>query len=279
MTLSAVQAGAYLHHLALESADPEGLAGFYGRAMDMAVRRAGTHEWRAEGPRRRIVALRGESRRLAYAGFACNGAEGLAALRARATEAGLPVLDSPSPYFADGAFAVRDPNGNTICFGLARAPETPRQGMHGPIQHLTLASQRVEATYEFFCNKLGFTLTDRVLDDAGGLKTFFCTSSHEHHTIACFETSVTGIDHHCYEVGRWELIRDYCDRWAELDIPVIWGPGRHGPGNNLFAFIEDPDGNKVEISAELEVIQDREPGVWPMREKTLNQWGKAIIRT
>ena len=59
----------------------------------------------------------------------------------------------------------------------------------------------------------------------------------------------------------------------------MWGPGRHGPGNNLFVFIEDPDGNWIEISAELEIIQDRLIKDWPQEEKTLNLWGKAILRS
>jgi hypothetical protein len=59
----------------------------------------------------------------------------------------------------------------------------------------------------------------------------------------------------------------------------MWGPGRHGPGNNLFAFIEDPDGNWIEVSAELEVVCDREIRDWPQAERTLNLWGNAILRS
>jgi hypothetical protein len=58
----------------------------------------------------------------------------------------------------------------------------------------------------------------------------------------------------------------------------MWGPGRHGPGNNLFVFIEDPDGNWIEISAELEVIYGRPAKEWPHAPYTLNQWGTAIMR-
>ena len=53
--------------------------------------------------------------------------------------------------------------------------------------------------------------------------------------------------------------------------------GRHGPGNNLFIFIEDPDGNWIEISAELEVIHDRQVKVWKHEPKTLNLWGPHSI--
>jgi hypothetical protein len=63
-------------------------------------------------------------------------------------------------------------------------------------------------------------------------------------------------------------------------IPLKWGPGRHGPGNNLFFFIHDTDGNWVEISAELEVVKpDRAVGAWPHEERTLNRWGIGLLRS
>ena len=60
---------------------------------------------------------------------------------------------------------------------------------------------------------------------------------------------------------------------------MIWAPGRHGPGNNLFVFIEDLDKNWIEISAELESVIDRETNDWPQSPRTLNKWGKAIMRS
>ena len=58
--------------------------------------------------------------------------------------------------------------------------------------------------------------------------------------------------HHAYESEDWNLIRDWADHLVSLDVKIAWGPGRHGPGNNLFSMINDTDGNWVELSAELE---------------------------
>ena len=127
------------------------------------------------------------------------------------------------------------------------------------MQHVVFASLNVEAFRSFYCDKLGFSLTDRVLHDDGSLATCFFTSNHEHHTLACFLADRQGIDHHCYEAGEWNYIRDWCDHFADQDIPLVWGPGRHGPGNNLFAFVNDPDGNWVEVSAELETVRTNPP--------------------
>ena len=50
------------------------------------------------------------------------------------------------------------------------------------------------------------------------------------------------------------------------------------PGNNLFIFIVDPDGNWIEMSTELEEVDDRPVKEWPHTERTLNLWGKGLLR-
>ena len=75
-------------------------------------------------------------------------------------------------------------------------------------------------------------------------------------------------------------IRDWADRMGKLGIALWWGPGRHGPGNNLFFMVEDPDGYKVEFSAELELIPKEVPyRTWPHEQRTLNLWGSAWMRS
>ena len=110
------------------------------------------------------------------------------------------------------------------------------------------------------------------------ITTCFFRSNKEHHSLACFKAKNVGIDHHSYEVGKWKLIRDWCDYISKRRLKLFWGPGRHGPGNNLFVFFEDCDGNKIELSAELELIKNRKFLDWPHKERTLNLWGKSYLR-
>ena len=278
MTLTAVTAGAYLHHIALMTDRPEALAAFYGQALDMDADQVGDDEWHCVGDGRRIAFLRGTPRTLAYAGFACRDHDGLASLRDRATAEGLPIVDAPGSFFAADAFAVRDPDGNTIAFGLSNDHAPAPSGLRGPLQHLALATFDVDALEDFYHRRLGFAVSDRVRRDNGEITTAFVRSNHEHHTVAFFKSDRQGIDHHSYEAGEWNTLRDWADRFAAFRLPLIWGPGRHGPGNNLFIFIEDPDGNRIEVSAELEVVHDRPVKDWPHEERTLNLWGPAIMR-
>jgi hypothetical protein len=62
-------------------------------------------------------------------------------------------------------------------------------------------------------------------------------------------------------------------------VPIWWGPGRHGAGNNLFFMVKDPDGNNVEISAELEIMAKGQEGKrWAGGQKAINLWGQVWIR-
>jgi catechol-2,3-dioxygenase len=279
MSLSALQASAYLHHLHLTSADPERLAAFYGAVMNMRSEPGPNGSIVLRGPARRLLISAGEPKRFPHAGFALRDRAGLDGLRERAREKGLTPQTFETIFFESDSFRVADPDGNVVAFGLAVA-DAELQGhfLTGPIQHLTLASRDIEAIEEFYAGKLGFGVSDRVLSDGGKLMTSFMRGNHEHHNLACFYQDRRGVDHHSYEVGEWDRIRDWCDHFARHDVQLMWGPGRHGPGNNLFAFIVDPDGNWIEISAELEVIHDRQVKNWRHEERTLNLWGKGILR-
>ncbi len=275
---TAVRAGAYLHHLQFQTPDPAGLAAFYGRALDMAVSALPDGRFLCQGPLRRMLFTKGAAKQLDFGAFATRDRAGLDEIRARAAAGGVAILASPSPLFGDEAFAVRDPDGTTIVFGLGQA-EPASQGLRGPLQHLTLATHDVAAIEDFYVEKLGFLVSDRVRKPDGTVATCFMRSNHEHHTLACFKADRQGVDHHSYEAGDWSVIKDWCDRMGGLEIPIVWGPGRHGPGNNLFIFIDDPDRNWIEISAELEVMYDRPVKEWPHAERTLNLWGRGILRS
>jgi catechol 2,3-dioxygenase len=279
MSLTALQASAYLHHIQLCSPAPEQLAEWYARAMDMKMETLSDDLWMTSGPARQVLFSRGDAKKLAHAGFAVRDAESLRGLRERAEAMGISPRTMDAALFQPGAFSVTDPDGNTIVFGLARSQDVRGlKGIRGPIQHLTLASMDIQAIEDFYAGKLGFGVSDRVVNEEGKVMTCFMRGNHEHHNLACFYQNRQGIDHHSYEAGEWDTIRDWSDHLAGEDIQLYWGPGRHGPGNNLFIFIVDPDGNWIEISAELEVVHDRPVKIWPHRERTLNLWGRGVLR-
>jgi catechol 2,3-dioxygenase-like lactoylglutathione lyase family enzyme len=268
---------ARLHHLRRDSAQPERLARFYGELLGDRVEALPGASWLVAGRGRRLVVGQGAPGSapgaVPYFALQMQDAAHLAAYRRslKTTE------DFSSPLFAEGAFSVTDPDGRRVAFGLTRESSSGN-GMTARLQHFVCATTQLPEMLEFYSG-LGMLESDRVLDDQA-LSAVFLRSDPEHHSFAAFRAPESRPDHHCYETGGWLDIRDWADRMGRLRIPLWWGPGRHGPGNNLFFMIEDPDGHKVEFSAELELLPREAPHrTWPHEQRTLNLWGSAWMRS
>jgi catechol 2,3-dioxygenase-like lactoylglutathione lyase family enzyme len=270
---------ARLHHLRRDSAEPERLARWYGDLLDDRVEALPDGEWLVHGHQRRLVVGRGQAGAVPMIALAMRDAAHLAAYAATLDAAGVRREPAASSLFQAGAWSVTDPDGRRVLFGLpVRAPGVPGR-LHGRLQHFVCASTRVPEMLGFWRDKLGARESDRVLEGED-LAAVFLRSDPEHHSFATFRAPESRPDHHCYETAGWMDIRDWGDRMAKLRIPLWWGPGRHGPGNNLFFMVEDPDGHKVEFSAELELMtEDAAYRTWPHEQRTLNLWGSAWMRS
>ena len=270
---------ARLHHLRRDSREPERLARFYGELLGDRVEALPNGEWLVQGHGRRLIVGGGASAAVPYFALALRDAAQLADYAAALGRLGVAREPSPSPLFADGAFAVSDPDGRQVVFGLPVRASGIQSALAGRLQHFVCASTRVPEMLAFYRDTLGASESDRVLENEE-ISAVFLRSDPEHHSFATFRAPESRPDHHCYETSSWNDIRDWGDRMASLRIPLWWGPGRHGPGNNLFFMIEDPDGHKVEFSAELELMS-REAAfrTWPHEQHTLNLWGSAWMRS
>lgn len=272
---------ATLHHIALASPDPRALAAFHARALGLSVTEC-EQGLLGMGPQRRTYFVSGPAKALAFAAYAVADERELEALSGRLTAAGV-AFDSAEEtgLLVEGAIGARDPDGNRILFGIP-LPDSAlaSDALPARLQHVVVASRDAARLACFYQDVFGFGLSDEVRGTDGALMTAFLRCSEEHHSFAAFQASSDRFDHHCYEAGEWNLIRDWGDHFAREHIKVEWGPGRHGPGNNLFMFIHDCDGNWLEISAELEVVApDRPVGQWAHEQRTLNYWGSAPLRT
>jgi catechol 2,3-dioxygenase len=279
---------ARLDHIRLDSNDARGLADFYCATLGFAAAPLADGSRLLQAPGRRLVI--GDDARAGqpYSAFRLANPTQLAALRDYLAGRGVARLASPSPLFADGAFAVRDPDGRLVVFGLTRddlAPMPSGDGaatLPGRLQHVVVASPRLPEMIRFYEDALGFVPSDYVHESGGNRAptVAFYRCDPEHHSFAVFRADESRPDHHAYEASCWNDIRDWADHMASHGIKLWWGPGRHGPGNNLFFMIKDPQGYLIEISAELEIVPDAvEKRSWPHEERTLNLWGPGFMRS
>jgi hypothetical protein len=270
---------ARLHHLRRDSTEPERLARFYGELLGDRVEALPGAQWLVQGHGRHLIVGHGAKGAVPYFALAMRDAAQLSGYAAALGRLGVAREASPTPLFGDGAFAVTDPDGRRVVFGLPAADSANEKSMTARLQHFVCASVRVPQMLSFYRDSLGARESDRVLEGER-IAAVFLRSDPEHHSFATFEAPESRPNHHAYETSGWMDIRDWGDRMASLRIPLWWGPGRHGPGNNLFFMIEDPEGHKVEFSAELELMpQEAAYRSWPHEQRTLNLWGSAWMRS
>lgn len=270
-----------LDHIKIQCDDPQSVANFYARALQMKCERLQDTDLVCRGRERRVVFGKGEQNQLGFASFVTSDAAQLKAIRDRVESKGHECGPSHSPLFTrEDAFSVKDPDGNIFNFSAAdEADQEEHDGMVARLQHVVVKSRNIEGLLAFYTDVVGFTLSDRVETPEGELKACFLRGDNEHHCVAIFGGSSDCLDHHSYEVGTWDLIRDWGDHLSDEYIKIMWGPGRHGAGNNLFFMFDDPEKNWIELSAELEIVTDRPVEIWEHTERSLNLWGKGHIRT
>lgn len=124
----------------------------------------------------------------------------------------------------------------------------------------------------FLIDVLTFRITDTL-----GQRVSWLRCDTDHHGIALVDAKKTELHHYAFELENWSAIERYCDHLAFLGERLVWGPGRHGPGRNLFTYLPDPDETIVEAYADLLVVPDDasyRPIDWSVRgESALNLWG------
>lgn len=177
------------------------------------------------------------------------------------------------------ALSFFDPDGHRI--ELHGRIDRSGEGMGEPgrrpvrVHHVTVTTPNVPALAAFYGEVLGFAVSDRM-----GERFVWLRCNREHHTVAIVQGPSGGLDHYCYEVSCWNDLKTWCDELAAGSVPMSWGPGRHGPGNNLFIMFDDTDGTHIELSCEMERFWDDRaqyagPRVWAADERTVNLWGPA----
>ncbi|NDZ18330.1 glyoxalase [Variovorax sp. WS11] len=272
-----MEIGASLATLELYSSDPAAMADFYGRTFRLHCEQTGESiACSADG--RHLKVFAGRAGQLRRAVFRFQSRSDFDAHRSLLSTREIQL----SELEAD-CYTVADPDGRWITFLAPEVDRTvpPAQGpLRARLQHFALRSPTPAKLVEFFVNGLGFVLSDSVFDAAGDLTAAFMRTDSEHHSLAVFRAPEARFDHFSCEAPDWQQLRDWADHMARTGTNLAWGIGRHGPGNDTFLMVRDPEGNMGEISAELEVCQPGRPaGVWPHRPQTLNQWGVAIMRS
>ena len=275
-------------HIGFTVPNIDDAADFYGRTVGLTIQDtlAGGGLRLGWGFGHHVLDLFEGPKGLAYYGFEVRDDYGIEGIAKRLVAAGHEVTDL-DPTVVDNAvgapsgISVVDPDGTPVHFHcpVHRQGENAADPGRRPIkfQHTTLGTDNVAAMVSFFVDTVGFRISDQ-LDDG---KFAWLRSDRDHHILAVVENGHPGdLDHYSYDLAEWEDFKSWCDRLTDLGVDVVWGPGRHGPGNNLFVFFDDPAGNHIELSAEMEKFHDARveyvPRRWRPVPASVNLWGGQL---
>jgi len=219
--------------------------------------------------------------RLHHLSFEVDNEAELAALAARLSQSGIALTMEErdgNPDVGDTLW-LSDPDGNRL--EIAVTPEDTmltvmgrRQSRLRPakLQHVALQTPHLETMVEFYTEALGFDISDWLLREYVWLR---CNS--DHHSLTLLQGGRADIDHVGYAIFDGSEVLTWGDHLSRYQTPILWGPGRHGAGNDLFLRIADPEGIHSELSAELQQYYDRDvtmpPRLWHTRPMALNLWG------
>ena len=154
---------------------------------------------------------------------------------------------------------------------------TELPGLHprklGHVNYLTTDALRMAA---FYCDELGFRISDRLGDEG-----IWLHLNADHHVHALVQKDVVHCHHVAFEFVDFGEMRVALDHLAKHGRWVIWGPGRHGVAASLFAYIRIPEEELVvELFADMEQLRpDHEPRDWEDTPHSSNVWGTLPPRT
>jgi catechol 2,3-dioxygenase-like lactoylglutathione lyase family enzyme len=242
--------------------------------MAPAAVRGGTHYLRGSGTHPYLVALEEGADQHVRSTTFVGSADELAALRTRVAASGLPSTPtiSSDPGGGDGLI-VELPEGELFRFLAGTSDAEPLEGRDLPIQltHVVLNSADAEETARVAEEVLGFRVSDRTK------AMVFVRCNESHHSTAFARAGFASLNHIAFEMEDMDAVMRGIGRLRDHQLVPAWGPGRHGPGANVFAYFIAPFGPVVEFSTAVEKVADDyrvgAPEDWTWPEGRIDQWG------
>ncbi len=271
-----------LRSVALNVPDLARAEAFYTNVwhLEVAHRKEGSVYLRGTGSDHHLLALYagGPVPQLRQVTLRARTAEALEAVAQASVRAGATLTSPIGPLSKNPAGGVgltlRDPHGRVfqVVHGDARhPPQTTQRDRPVRLTHVVLNSHSVDETQAFLTEAFGFRLADRTVAIA------FMNCNTDHHSLAVGVADNDALNHIAFLMPDLDGVMRGGGRMQDAGHPIQWGPGRHGPGNNLFNYFIDPFGVVIEYTADVQQVDDsyvaRGPADWKWPPGRVDQWG------
>jgi catechol 2,3-dioxygenase-like lactoylglutathione lyase family enzyme len=247
--------------------------------LDLVTRHGGITYLRATGVDHHVVALRqGDRPALNAVTFRLQSDADFENIAAASQQNGATLISGPVHNPApDGGkvMTIRAPGGGVLRFlhGDVQHAALPSANRPVRLAHVNVNSTDVDGSAAFYERALGFRLTDRSKMMA------FVRCNDDHHAVVIADAAVNGLNHVAFLVADIEAVMRASGRMVDAGFPIAWGVGRHGPGDNVFAYFIDPVGTVIEYTAEVLQVDDtyvvRGASEWVWPPGRTDHWGIA----
>ncbi len=267
-----------LRSIELALPDPAAAAAFMTEIWGMAAAdpKGETQYLRGSGPFPYLVAFeQSDDEFVRSTTFVC-AAEELAALKARVATAGWTASPTVSHDLGGGhGLLVELPEGTILRFLVDTTEVEPITGRDLPVKltHVVFNAADAEACGNAVEDVLGFRVSDRTK----GMVFVRCNDSH--HSTAFARAGFASLNHVAFEMEDMDAVMRGIGRLRDHSLVPAWGPGRHGPGANVYAYFIAPFGPVIEFSTAVEKVSDDykvgAPDDWTWPAGRIDQWGMS----
>jgi catechol 2,3-dioxygenase-like lactoylglutathione lyase family enzyme len=232
-----------------------------------AAQKDGVVYFRGTGPEQYIYGLRdADVYGIDYINFGMNSRERVNALYTKMKNSGVRILGRPAEVDTPGGgfgFTAYDPDNRALRFVSDVAGHSDTEddiAQPRKVSHIVLNTPRMDVLRTFYEEMMGF----RVSDYSAAQMVFMRVTS-DHHAIAFATSPYPSANHVAFEMPSIDSFMRGIGRMKTAGQAPAWGPGRHGPGNNPFAYFVSPSGFVIEFTAEIQQIDEEthQPQVWP----------------
>lgn len=283
------------HYMALRVPDPAAAAEFAVKNMGMTEVNAdadGRHYLAAHGlDAYSLVYVPGEAG-IDHISYLVDGPDALAGAASALEASGVaaePIAESQLWRHAP-ALRFEAPNGTTFELTTGVKVELPMHwsvtkpaGAPAPISfdHSIVRTTDVEGMIEFATRVMGLKESGRIVAPDGVPFLTFFRSHTIFHCLGIARSDYNGLHHYQYTLKNDRAVFEAYEVIKEQgDVELLWGPIRHGCGQNITFYFFDQARNIVEYSAEEELILNDETYVaneWSITDmRATNEWGEEL---
>lgn len=121
------------------------------------------------------------------------------------------------------------------------------------LDHANLLSPDPIATREQLQAIGGMRMSERMVNDA---LSWMYGGNRQHHIVGMVKGSAPGLHHYSFEFPEFGMYCKLGDILDRHDRQMLWGPGRHRPGDNTYAYYIDSAGCIVECSGPMAYVAE-----------------------